>query len=131
MLLFLVLALLNIFGLELLLEVTLEGMGLFARLLTLLWLWWWMGWELFLLEVFKWLDDDNLWLCDGLFLFMIEVVEYPLWLDDSVHFPLKVQVLVTPDRLIVLDTNPIQFKQFHEHLWGYLFTEFELDLAVE
>ena len=91
--------------------------------------------DLLLFEVCQWLDYDyvGLLLLSNMFLIVIiETVEYLIRLDDVVHFPLKVKILITPDGLIIFCSDTVQFYQFHNNLWWDLMgIEFELYFAIK
>lgn len=88
---------------------------------------------LLLLEICQGVYDDYLWffLRNNLGLFVIKTAEYPFRLDDGVHPPLEIQVLVTSDGFVVLDSDSVQLNQTHEHFGGDFFVELELNFAVE
>lgn len=90
-----------------------------------------MDWDLLFFEIFKGLDDNNRWFECRLGFFLIDAVEYAFGLNNSIHFPLEVEILVAPDWLVVFDSKSVQLEQFHEHLGGELFIELELDFTVK
>lgn len=62
---------------------------------------------------------------------LVEVLEDGLGLDDVVHFALEVEVLVAANRLIILNPQSVQLKEFQYSVMRNVRVEFELDLTVQ
>lgn len=63
---------------------------------------------------------------------MIERIQYGIRFNNRIHFPLKIQILITSYRLIIFRSYTIQFYKFHNNLWrDMLCVKLELDLAIK